>query len=56
MPSTTRKQQRFFFSELAKANKGQKTRTGLSKAKIKEFTKLKKDKNFGEDSLYQTLF
>jgi hypothetical protein len=44
MPSISRKQQKFFFSELAKKKKGQKTKTGLSKKKLEEFTKLKRKK------------
>jgi hypothetical protein len=44
MPSTTRKQQRFMGAEYARAKKGEKTQTGMSKAQLKDFTKLKKGK------------
>ncbi len=39
MPSVSRKQQRFFGAELARARAGQRTRTGLSIAKLREFAK-----------------
>lgn len=42
MPSTSRKQQRFMYAELAKKEKGQKTKTGMSRGQLKDFTKLKK--------------
>ena len=44
MPSKTRRQQKFFFAELSKAKKGQKTKTGMSVHKLEEFTKLAKRK------------
>lgn len=44
MASTTRKQQRFFFAELGRAEKGQETKTDLPISEIREFTKLKKKK------------
>ena len=36
MPAKTRKQQAFFGAELARAEKGQKTRTGMSEKKLEE--------------------
>jgi hypothetical protein len=44
MPSTSRKQQRFMYAELARKEKGQKTETGMSKKQLTDFTKLKKKK------------
>ena len=42
-PPKSRKQQRFFRSELGRKRAGKKTETGLSERKIKEFTgKVKK--------------
>ena len=42
MPSITRKQQRFMGAEYARAKAGKKTRTGMSKKQLKDFTKYKK--------------
>jgi hypothetical protein len=39
MPSTSRRQQRFFYAEKSKKEKGQKTETGLSLKTIREFLK-----------------
>jgi hypothetical protein len=36
VPAKSAKQQRYFGAELARAEKGQKTRTGLSETKLKE--------------------
>jgi hypothetical protein len=36
MPAKTAKQQRFFGAELGRAEKGQKTQTGLGKGKLRE--------------------
>jgi len=44
VPSTTKKQQRFFGAEMGRAKKGEKTKTGMSQKKIKEFLVLKKKK------------
>jgi hypothetical protein len=41
MPAKSRKQQQFMGAELARARKGQKTRTGMSKAAIKDFAETK---------------
>lgn len=39
MPAKSEKQRRFFGAELARKRAGKKTRTGLSKAKLREFAK-----------------
>jgi hypothetical protein len=36
MPAVSKKQQRFFGAELARARAGKKTRTGLGKGKLRE--------------------
>jgi hypothetical protein len=36
VPARSAKQQRYFGAELARAEKGQKTRTGMSETKLKE--------------------
>ena len=40
MPSVSEKQRRFFGAEYSRAKKGEKTKTGMSKARIKEFLRL----------------
>jgi hypothetical protein len=42
MPAKSRKQQKFMQAEYGRAKRGEATETGMSKAKLKEFTKLKK--------------
>ena len=37
MPSTTKRQQRFFGAELGRKRAGKKTRTGLSEQKLRDF-------------------
>ena len=39
MPATSKRQQRFFGAELARARAGKKTRTGLGKGKLKEMAR-----------------
>ena len=39
MPSTTEKQRRFFGAELGRKRRGKKTRTGLSRKKLREFAR-----------------
>lgn len=40
MPSTSKKQQGFFFAELAKRKAGEPTKTKMTTQQIKDFTKL----------------
>lgn len=47
MPAKTKRQRRFFGAELARARAGKKTKTGLSKSKLKEFAKKPKGKKKG---------
>lgn len=42
MPSTSRKQQKFMFSELTRKKKGQKTKTKMSLKQLQEFSHLAK--------------
>ena len=42
MPSTSTKQQRFMYAELAKRKAGKPTKTKMTTQQIKDFTKLKK--------------
>ena len=45
MPSVSKKQQRFMGADLARARKGEKTRTGMSEEKLEHFArKVKKPK------------
>lgn len=44
MPSTSKAQQRFFYAELARAQSGQGTKTGMNLRQIIEFTKIKPKK------------
>jgi hypothetical protein len=39
MPAKSEKQRRFMGAELARAQKGQKTQTGMSEAQLKDFTR-----------------
>lgn len=40
MPAKTKRQQRFFGAELTRKRAGEKTKTGLSEAKLREHAKL----------------
>jgi hypothetical protein len=42
MPAKSAKQRRFFGAELSRKRKGNKTKTGLSTKKIKDFTRKRK--------------
>ena len=37
MPSTSRRQQRFMYAELARKEKGQATETGMTEKQLREF-------------------
>lgn len=44
MPAKTKRQQRMMGADLARVRKGKKTRTGMSKAMLKEMAKKPKGK------------
>lgn len=49
MPSTSRKQQKFMYAELARKEKGQRTETGMTEAQLEDFAKnLKKNVKKGK--------
>jgi len=45
-PARSRKQQRFMGLELARARAGKKTRTGMSKAKLRKMASVPRGKTF----------
>lgn len=49
MPSKTERQQRFMGADLARAEKGEKTKTGMSKDKLREFASKPKGRATGKE-------